>query len=111
MKRLLSMAVSAFAGTPSAPAVSGTTASFKVYGNCGMCRKRIQKAAESAGATEADWNSQTKIITVTFDDAATNLQLIHDAIAAAGHDTEQATAPDAVYSRLHSCCRYERRKH
>ena len=32
------------------------TETFKVSGNCGMCEKKIEKAAKSAGATYAEWN-------------------------------------------------------
>jgi hypothetical protein len=40
------------------------TDSFQVSGNCGMCESKIEKAAKAAGATYAEWNKDSKIITV-----------------------------------------------
>jgi mercuric ion binding protein len=86
-----------------------TTASFKVLGNCGMCKRTIESAAASVtGVTTASWDQESKMITVSFDaDVATVLQ-IHQTIAAAGYDTENVRAEDAAYSALHGCCQYER---
>ena len=37
----------------------GKTEKFKVYGNCGMCEKTIEKAAKSVdGVSTADWNKE-----------------------------------------------------
>jgi hypothetical protein len=33
-------------------AVPGMTTKFKVYGNCGMCEKRIEKAAKIKGVVD-----------------------------------------------------------
>lgn len=37
--------------------VNTKTEIFKVWGNCGMCKARIEKAVKEEGATSADWNS------------------------------------------------------
>jgi copper chaperone CopZ len=85
------------------------TEKFEVKGNCGMCETRIEKAAKSVkGVTTAEWDVKTKTISVTFDDSKTTLEKIHEAIAGVGHDTDKKRAKDSVYSRLHSCCKYER---
>ncbi|MEY3194639.1 MAG: hypothetical protein RIQ78_736, partial [Bacteroidota bacterium] len=42
------------------------TAKFKVYGNCGMCEQRIEKAASIKGVKSADWDVDTKILSITF---------------------------------------------
>lgn len=85
-----------------------TSETFKVYGNCSMCEKRIEKAAKATGVSVADWSEETQMITVTFDSSKTSLQQIHKAIAATGHDTEKEKAPDAVYNKLPGCCLYNR---
>ena len=37
------------------------TEKFKVYGNCSMCEKRIEKAALAVdGVSKADWDKETK---------------------------------------------------
>ena len=94
--------------TPQTGASAEMTAKFKVYGNCGMCEKRIEKAAKIDGVAFADWDVDTKILTVTFDANKVKPAQIHKAVAAAGHDTEKVKAPDEVYAELPECCRYER---
>lgn len=82
---------------------------FKVAGNCGMCKTRIEKAAISVkGVTTADWNKETKMIEVTYNTSKAELQEVHEAIAKAGHDTELVKADDATYDKLPGCCKYER---
>lgn len=86
------------------------TEKIKVYGNCGMCEKRIEKAASAVeGVSKADWNKETKMLEVTFDDKKTNTDNIEKAIAKVGHDTPHYKAPDEVYENLHGCCQYERK--
>lgn len=85
------------------------TEEFEVLGNCGMCEKRIEKAANSVeGVEEADWNKKTKMMEVKFDDSKTDAKKIHKAIADVGHSTREAKASDEAYNKLHSCCKYER---
>ena len=95
-------------GTVSAFA-AGKTEKFKVYGNCGMCENRIENAALSVdGVTAADWNKETKMMEVSFDDSNTDIHQVHMAIAAAGHDTDMHKANDEAYNNLLKCCKYER---
>lgn len=85
------------------------TEKFKVYGNCGMCESRIEKAAKSVdGVTAADWSKETKMIEVSFDSTKTDVHKVHMAIAKAGHDTEMHKAKDETYNALPGCCQYER---
>ena len=85
------------------------TEKFKVYGNCGMCEKTIEKAALSVdGVSAADWDKTTKQMVVTFDDSKTDVHKVHMAIAKAGYDTEMHRGDDDAYNSLHSCCKYDR---
>jgi copper chaperone CopZ len=89
----------------------GKTEKFKVYGNCGMCETRIEKAAKSVdGVSAADWDKETKMIEVTYDDSKTDLEKIQQAIADAGHDTELKKADNKTYNKLPGCCKYDRKK-
>lgn len=84
--------------------------SFKVFGNCGMCEKKIETAAKSVEGVEfADWDKKTKQIQVHFDSDKTKLDNIHKAIAKSGYDTEKLKADDEAYNKLHSCCKYKRK--
>jgi len=84
-------------------------ANFKVSGNCGMCEKTIETASKAVkGVVSADWNKETKKMSVNFDTEKTNLDAIHKAIAKSGYDTDKAKADDSVYNKLHSCCKYRK---
>lgn len=86
------------------------TETFKVSGNCDMCKARIEKAAKAEGATKADWDVKSKLVTVTFDPAKTSVDAISKKLASVGHDTEKYKADDKVYEALPSCCHYDRMK-
>ena len=89
-------------------AQSDSTVTFRVEGNCGMCEKRIEKAAHIHGVESADWDIKSKEITVQYESKKTTLAKIQQAIANVGHDTPLFKAPDDVYEKLHQCCLYER---
>ena len=88
----------------------GNETSFKVYGNCGMCENRIEKAALGVeGVNSADWDKETKMLKLTCDVSKVKVENIHKAIAKVGHDTDKAKADDEVYSNLPGCCKYDRK--
>jgi len=85
------------------------TEKFNVKGNCGMCEKRIEKAALAIdGVSKADWSKETKKLEVTFDDTKTSLDKVEVAIAKVGHDTPHHKATTEVYNELPGCCKYDR---
>jgi len=98
-----------FMGIITLSAKETTTEEFKVYGNCGMCEKRIETAVKSVdGVISADWDKETKMIDVSYDASKTDLEKIQKAITEVGHDTELYTAKDEVYNKLPGCCKYDR---
>jgi copper chaperone CopZ len=82
------------------------TISFKVYGNCGMCKSRMETALDTKGIKSAEWNIQTKEMVVTYVPAKISEIKIHELIASVGHDTDKKQAVDSVYKELPSCCLY-----
>ena len=84
------------------------TETFKVSGNCGMCKSKIEKAAKEAGAQSASWNEDTKDLTVTYKTSSTNTAKIQKKIASVGYDNAGAKASDESYKKLHGCCQYDR---
>jgi len=84
------------------------TASFKVAGECGMCKKKIETAAKSAGATSAAWDVTSKALTIKYDSKNANEAKIQQSIAAVGYDTPKYKATEEAYNKLHECCKYER---
>lgn len=85
-----------------------TTETFKVSGNCGMCKSRIEKAAKEAGASTATWSEETKELTVTYKSSSTNTAKIQKKIADAGHDNAGFVATANAYKKLPGCCKYDR---
>jgi len=84
------------------------TETIKVWGNCNMCKARIEKAVKDDGATSADWNVSTKMLEVAFDPTKTSIESLSKKLAGVGHDTESLKAEDKVYDGLPACCKYER---
>ncbi|MEE4258667.1 MAG: heavy-metal-associated domain-containing protein [Bacteroidales bacterium] len=109
MKSILAMAV-LLVGIGNLQAQDVKTEKFKVYGNCGMCESRIEKAANSVdGVESADWDKETKILVVKYDSGEVEILDVHKAIAAVGHDTKEVKAEDKSYDELPSCCQYDRK--
>lgn len=86
------------------------TDTIKVYGNCGMCKSRIEKAIKSEFVSKADWDDETKLMVVTYNPAKTSNDEIQKKIAAVGHDTEKYSADSKVYDKLPGCCLYDRKE-
>ena len=85
------------------------TVKLKVYGNCGMCKDRIERAARSVkGVVMASWNEDSQQLVLKYLPAKTNVDSITRAILAVGHDVGDQRADDKVYESLHSCCKYDR---
>lgn len=83
---------------------------FRVYGNCGMCKSRIEKAVnELPGIFSAFWNDETKMLHVRFDGDKVSREGIEKKVVAVGHDTDRFKADQDVYDNLHACCQYERK--
>jgi mercuric ion binding protein len=85
------------------------SSSFKVWGNCEMCKETIEGSLKTEGITKADWNVDTKILTVEFDSAKISLDQIQKNVASVGYDTEKYKGDDKAYSELADCCQYDRK--
>lgn len=81
---------------------------FQVSGNCGMCKTKIEKAAKEAGAKDASWDAETKVLTVKYNSSSTNTAKIQQKIAEVGYDNAGFKATADSYNKLHGCCKYDR---
>ena len=81
-------------------------ATFSVEGVCGMCKSRIEEAADLKGVRFAEWNIDTKMMKVVYVPAKISQSEIEKKIAAIGHDTQSEKASDKAYAQLHGCCKY-----
>jgi periplasmic mercuric ion binding protein len=91
-------------------AQTSKTETVTVNGNCGSCKKNIEKSALAAGATSANWDNKTKFLNISYDPLVSNSAKIQTAIAAAGYDTQDFKASDSAYHKLDECCQYDRKE-
>lgn len=83
-----------------------TSVVFKVYGVCEQCKHRIEEAVKGKGVKSADWNVDTKQLSLSYNPSQTSVEKIQNRIVAAGHDLETKKAKDIVYNELPACCHY-----
>jgi copper chaperone CopZ len=100
-----------FAQTASSKDAKVVTANFKVYGNCGMCKERIEKALDYKGVKQAKWSPSTKNLEVVYVPTKITEKKIRELVSAVGHDTDSTKAKDAVYAKLPFCCLYRDHDH
>lgn len=94
--------------TSNAQIKNAKTETVKIYGNCGMCETKIEKAGNIKKIANVDWNQETQMATLTYDAKKTNPDEILKRIALVGYDSDKFLAPDDVYNNLHGCCQYDR---
>jgi copper chaperone CopZ len=73
-----------------------------------MCKTKIEKAGNIKNIANVEWNADTKMATLTYDESKTNHEEILKRIALAGYDSDIFLAPADVYSKLPGCCQYDR---
>ena len=86
------------------------TETVKIYGNCDMCKKTIEKSGNIKNVSKVDWNKDTKMAVLTYNQKKTNEDAILKRIALVGYDSDKFLAPNDVYAKLPDCCKYERHK-
>lgn len=87
---------------------NAVTENVKIAGSCAQCGKGIEAAAFEKNISQASWDKETSITSVTYDSKKTSLDAILKKIALAGYDNQGYLAPDEAYANLEACCRYER---
>ncbi len=111
MKSLLLMITTALLSIATFAQIKNSkTETLKVYGNCGMCKTKIEKAGTQKNVSKTVWSEETAMATITYDAKKTNTDAILKKIALVGYDSDNFLAPDAVYKKLHGCCKYDRVK-
>lgn len=86
-----------------------SNSSFKVWGNCDMCKETIETSLKVDGISKADWNVDSKILTVSYDATKITLDQIQKNIASVGYDNEKYKGDDKAYNELADCCQYDRK--
>jgi copper chaperone CopZ len=81
---------------------------YKVDGECEMCKSKIEKAALSIkGVKAANWDVKTHLMTMDISQEA-SLDNVFKAIADAGYDNEKFKASEKAYKALPGCCQYRK---
>ena len=62
------------------------------------------------GITKADWNKDTKMLTLVYDPSKVTTDDIQKRIAAVGYDTPKYRGDDKAYNKLDECCLYDRKQ-
>jgi mercuric ion binding protein len=106
---ILAVTTSVFTFAQTSQNASSKTETIKVSGNCDMCKSKIEKAAKIDGVSKAEWNKDTKVLTLAYNPSSVTSDAVQKSIAAVGYDTEKFKATDAAYKSLPSCCQYDRK--
>ena len=65
------------------------TDTIKVFGNCNMCKEKIEGSLkEKDGITAKNWDKKTKLLVVTYDAAKISKEQIGQKIADVGYDNQ-----------------------
>ncbi len=86
-----------------------STVSLRVSGACEICKDRIENALKIRGVRSANWNVDSKMLTLVYSPTIISLLKVNKIIAEVGHDTELEKAKDAVYNELPECCYYRKK--
>ncbi|WP_018343263.1 heavy-metal-associated domain-containing protein [Cytophaga aurantiaca] len=112
MKTIIFSTFLAFAGlfhSVTATTTHYETTSFKVNGNCDMCKNRIEGALKkNSGVQSASWDVKTQTVTVVYNPHTISVDQLRQLVADAGHDTDKVKSTDASYKALPGCCKYKR---
>lgn len=109
LKKLSLLCIGVFTFTFMQAQTTEVADSVIVNGNCGMCKKNIEKSAMDAGATFAFWDKKTKVLNVKYEAGKTDMKKIEQKVADKGYDTENVKATEEAYFKLEDCCQYERK--
>jgi len=80
------------------------TTQFEVKANCEICKEKIETTLDIPGITHANWNKETKILTVRYNDKKVSIEDIHNLISDIGYSTDKVSANLKSQSELMKCC-------
>lgn len=104
------LAMFACGGRSNSNVTANSNATFKIWGNCEMCKETIEGSLKVEGIKSADWDKDTKMMTVAFDSTKVTLDQIEKNVSAVGYDTEKFRGDDHAYAGLPECCQYQRKE-
>ncbi|MFT5513266.1 MAG: mercuric ion binding protein [Bacteroidia bacterium] len=78
---------------------------FKVKGQCGECKERIETALDLPGISFATWDVESKVLTVRYNDKRFSEDQIHTIISDLGYATAKVDANKEAENKLPNCCK------
>ena len=81
------------------------TETILVKGECGMCKEKIEAALDIPGISFAEWDTETKMLTVRYNDKKVSATDIHTTISKLGYATDKMAAEKTGQAALDSCCK------
>ncbi len=89
-------------------AVDDKEVKIKTSAICEMCKARIERnLAFEKGVKEADLDVKTKVLTVRYNPAKTDVTKIKANVTKTGYDADELVADEKGYAKLPSCCKKE----
>jgi copper chaperone CopZ len=79
---------------------------IKTSAVCEMCKARIERnLAFEKGVKEANLDVSTKVVTIKYNPAKTDIAKLKANITKTGYDADEVTADPKGYEKLPSCCK------
>jgi len=79
---------------------------IKTSAICGMCKARIERnLAFEKGVKESTLDVKSKIVTIKYNPAKTDIAKLKANISKTGYDAEEVMADEASYAKLPGCCK------
>lgn len=79
---------------------------IKTSAICSMCKARIERNLTfEKGVKEADLDVKTKVVTIKYNPAKTDVSKLKANISKTGYDAEELAADPVGYNKLPSCCK------
>jgi mercuric ion binding protein len=81
------------------------TQTILVKGECGKCKDKIEAALDIPGISFAEWNKETKMLTVRYNDKKVSENDIHTTISNLCYATAKMEANKEKQAKLANCCK------
>ncbi len=85
---------------------------FKTSAVCGMCKARIERnLAFEKGVKEAKLDVKSKIVTIKYNPAKTDVAKLKANVSKSGYDVDDVLADEKSYAKLPACCKKDVASH
>jgi copper chaperone len=92
MKKLISLTI-LFSFISLIALASSKQATFEVKGDCMGCKVKIEDALDIKGVTYANWNFDTNILVVKYNESKIELDTIREIVEELGYEVTQKSPP------------------